>query len=217
MSNRNKCCIEIFFSRSSSLYIGKVEPKQVLYWNILLALIGGYKAIVEPKQVLYWNFLSVNLAASIDFCRTETSVVLKFLLEVFFYKHLKSSNRNKCCIEILHFWRWPHLYFYVEPKQVLYWNFLQSLKFSSIIFVEPKQVLYWNPHQKFNKGFLWGRTETSVVLKYTCLFFPSRQILSRTETSVVLKFLSYCNIFCVIFSRTETSVVLKWHLIFVIA
>ena len=32
-----------------------VEPKQVLYWNGFKSWIYRYKSPVEPKQVLYWN------------------------------------------------------------------------------------------------------------------------------------------------------------------
>ena len=121
LSNRNKCCIEILFYTSSKINFIKVEPKQVLYWNVFV----GEDAVkiglgrTETSVVLKSNLLSTVNAAYQR--RTETSVVLK---------SFSSSFRSA--------------FIFVEPKQVLYWNYIAFPCLFYLLLVEPKQVLYWN-------------------------------------------------------------------------
>ena len=53
--NRNKCCIEIRRELSRMCNLRIIEPKQVLYWNLINLWIVSASTLIEPKQVLYWN------------------------------------------------------------------------------------------------------------------------------------------------------------------
>ena len=59
--------------------------------------------------------------------------------------------------------------FFVEPKQMLYWNLNDTSNFTSYDSVEPKQMLYWNDAKDdLYEDFKNSRTETNVVLKFFC-------------------------------------------------
>ena len=121
-----------------------------------------------------------------NYGRTETSVVLKYILISSKIQQDK-SNRNKCCIEIL------------IILMIFLFLFLSNRNKCCIEMLFANDSIY-----KVNR-----RTETSVVLKFRYRIIRRAIFTCRTETSVVLKFMILFIIDFQNVRRTETSVVLK--------
>ena len=102
---------------------------------------------VEPKQVLYWNAKVLLREVQVCTGRTETSVVLKFMVIIVILMFLLSRTETSVVLKSIQ---------------------RQNDTVEGI--VEPKQVLYWNrSNGKSEWAYFQRRTETSVVLKFARL------------------------------------------------
>ena len=86
-----------------------------------------YRYFVEPKQMLYWNILHLKQQVYFS-CRTETNVVLKCQTIRYFFSVISVEPKQML------YWNILFLIFQietksVEPKQMLYWNSLKIIKF----------------------------------------------------------------------------------------
>ena len=104
IDERNWCRTETnvvlkFAYYSSFSFWLRVEPKQMLYWNVISLALRFGSSTVEPKQMLYWNCLYGWKDGAAHLVEPKQMLYWNYLKEIM-EELSPQSNRNKCCIEM---------------------------------------------------------------------------------------------------------------------